>query len=406
MTDLTLMAAGAEVRQAAWTQQIRRSALQELLTEASRPEILSLALGLPAAELFPSEDFAHASLHVLATDSRALQYGPPSQSLKRWIVSLMKQRGVTCRESQVFLTTGAQQGLSLLTRLLLDPGGTILTEELVYPGFQQAVQPFQPIKLTVPTDLETGMDVDAVDDLLSNGVRPALIYTVTDGHNPLGVSMSPAKRRRLTDLASYYGVPIIEDDPYGFLSYAGTPSPALRSYNDQSVFYVGSFSKIFAPAVRVGWLIVPEELIPNLAILKESSDIDSATFSQRALAAYMDTGLLDQHLPKLCRTYRARRDAMLLALDRYFPREARWHCPNSGVFIWVELPGQVDSTELCKFAMSRERVAFVPGRAFCMVDSSRANASMRLNFSHSSPEKIEEGIARLASALNAMERVD
>src|SRR4029077_3495299 len=182
MSDLSLMAAGAEMRQAAWTQEIRRSALQDLLVEASRPDILSLALGLPAAELFPAAEFAHASLHVLATDSRALQYGPPCQALKLQIVSLMKQRGVNCCESQVFLTTGAQQGLSLLTRLLLDPGGSVLTEEFVYPGFTQALQPFQPVILTVPTDLDTGMDVNAVEVLLREGARPALIYTVTDGH--------------------------------------------------------------------------------------------------------------------------------------------------------------------------------------------------------------------------------
>ncbi|MCA1566082.1 MAG: PLP-dependent aminotransferase family protein [Acidobacteria bacterium] len=402
MLKLVTTPATPEIRQAAWTHEIERSALQDLLAEATPPAILSLALGLPAAELFPAAAFAQAAQRLLSTDERALQYGPPSAALKRQIVSLMKRRGVACREAQVFLTTGAQQGLSLLTRLLLDPVGQVLTEELVYPGFQQALQPFRAVCLTVPTDLRTGMDVDAVESLLRTGQHPSLIYVVADGHNPLGVSMSRDSRLRLTELARRYGVPIIEDDPYGFLSYDGEPAPPLRAFDERWVFYVGSFSKIFAPALRVGWLVVPEELTPNLAILKESSDIDTATFTQRALAVYLETGALDAHLSMLRDAYRARRDAMICALEQHLPPAARWHVPAAGVFVWVELPGPVDTGELFKVAIRQEGVAFVPGCAFRVGESSCADASLRLNFSNSSPALIEDGVARIARALKRM----
>jgi 2-aminoadipate transaminase len=397
---LTAPAQGEGVPLPGWTELLRRSPLEELLPTASRGDIISFALGLPAPQLFPVRDCAAAAARVLRAQGQAsLQYGPPPPSLKRHVVRLMGSRGVECGEGQVFLTAGAQQGLSLLARLLLGPRGQVLTEELVYTGLQQAVAPYRPRTLTVPTDPETGMDVGAAEALLAGGARPAFLYAVTDGHNPLGVSMSLEKRRRLAGLARRHRVPVVEDDAYGFLHYDEEMLPPLRAFEAEWVFYVGTFSKILVPGFRAGWLVAPPSLAPALGSLKESSDINTATFAQHTVAAYLDAGRLPAHLRALRREYRARRDAMLRALAEHFPRGAAWRSPRSGFFIWVELPGEVNLDEVLRDAIETERVAFVPGRSFSADARPRAARSMRLNFSNCTPERIAEGIARLGRVL-------
>ncbi len=385
-----------QLRLAHWTESVERSALQEMLQTASRPDIISFGLGLPDLKLFPIDTYMRVVAQMVTEASGMLQYGPPSQSLKASIVALMAQRGVSCREEQVFLTTGAQQGINLLAHLLLEPGSQVLNEKIIYTGFQQVLEPFQPRILTVLTDSETGMDVNMVESLLESGARPAFIYAIPDGHNPLGLSMSLEKRKHLVALARQYGVPIIEDDAYGFLSYDNISISPLLALDKDWVFYVGSFSKILAPALRVGWLIVPEALIPKLSIVKEASDIDTATFSQRTISAFLNAGHLPGHLDRLRREYSTRRDTMLCSLREHFPDRAHWGKPSSGFFIWVELPNGVDTSELLKEAVETERVAFIPGGAFCVGGSRQARHCMRLNFSNSSLEFIEEGIARLA----------
>lgn len=389
----------ASLRLAEWARNISPSALQEMLTEASRPGIISFALGLPAPEFFPAAAFAQIAGQVLATDARTLQYSPHLQPLRRQVCELMKQRGVECFEEQVFLTAGAQQGMSLLARLLLEDGGKVITEKFIYLGFQQVLEPFRPEILTVETDPETGMDVEAVESLLRSGHRPAFIYSITDGHNPLSVNLHPAKRERLVELAKAYHVPIIEDDAYGFLNYSEAMSPPLRALNDRWVFYVGSFSKILAPALRAGWMIVPPELIEPLSIVKESADIDTATFTQRLINAYLESGQFPAHLANLCAHYNSRREMMAHALEACFPNEARWNVPESGFFFWVELPATINLDRLFKVAIEREQVAFIPGNAFSVPGAGRQTQSIRLNFSNSTPERIEEGIARLAKVL-------
>jgi 2-aminoadipate transaminase len=390
---------GAEL--AGWAQGLQRSALQEMLFAASRPDIISFALGLPAAELFPAAALAEAAARVLPANSGALQYSPPLLSLKRHVRELMRRRGVNCLEEQIFLTAGAQQGMSLLSRLLLEPGGRVVTEELIYTGFQQILEPLRPQILTVSTDPETGMDVGAVEQHLSSGARPAFIYAITDGHNPLSARLHPSKRARLVELAERYRVPIIEDDAYGFLCYEDS-LPPLRALSERWVFYVGSFSKILAPALRVGWLVVPEELILPLSVIKESTDIDAAPLSQRIVNAYLDTGQLPAHVDVLCTQYRLRRDVMLRALAENFPDGARWTRPDCGFFVWVELPPAVEIDELFRRGIEHEHVAFIPGHAFGVNNRRPAAPSMRLNFSHSTPARIEEGIPRLARVLKAM----
>ena len=401
----TLSQSAETMSLAHWTRTLRPSPLSVCLALTARPDILSLALGLPAAELFPCQDFLASAHKVLVSDPRALQYGPPLHSLKKHVVSLMEGRGVSCTEEQVFLTTGAQQALSLLARMLLNQHDEVLTESLVYPGLQHVLEPYQPRLLTVPTDTKTGIDVDAVECLLAGGARPAFIYVIPNGHNPLGIEMSLTKRRHLVDLAGRYQVVIIEDDPYGHLCYEGSPSPPLRALDDQWVLYVGSFSKILAPALRVGWVVVPEWLAHKLAPVKEAGDLNTATFSQRAISAYLDTGALPSHIESLCREYKIRRDTMLDALDEYFPHEAEWVAPQSGFFIWLELLKNVDTGRLLQEAVESQRVAFLPGRAFSVGSDGLGSNCMRLSFSTCTPQDIEEGIRRIACALRSMRRI-
>jgi 2-aminoadipate transaminase len=225
------------------------------------------------------------------------------------------------------------------------------------------------------------------------------LYVIPDAHNPLGVSISLAKRERLVEVAHHHGVPIIEDDPYGFLYYNNQPVPPLRALDGEWVFYLGSFSKILAPALRLGWLIAPEMLIPRLTVIKEADDLESSALTQRAVAAYLSAGYLPAHLDKLRQEYGYRRDTMLRALRRYFPAEARWTEPDGGMFIWVSLPEAVNTTELLAMAVEAEKVAFIPGQAFVSVADCHASHSMRLNFSNCAPPQIEEGIKRLARVL-------
>ena len=384
---------------AGWARGLEQSALQKMLVATSRPGINSFALGMPAVEFFPAEALAEATARVLSESAGALQYSPPLQSLKHHVRELMKRRGVDCREEQIFLTAGAQQGMSLLSRLLLEPGRSVITEELIYSGFQQVLAPFQPNVLTVSTDAETGMDVDAVEQYLKSGARPSFIYSITDGHNPVSVRLSSSKRAHLVELAERYRVPIMEDDAYGFLCYED-PLPPLRALSDVSVFYVGSFSKILAPALRVGWLVVPEELILPLSVIKESTDIDAAPLSQRIVNAYLDTGGLPAQIDMLRTQYRLKRDTMLRALAENFPDTARWTKPECGFFVWVELPSTVDVDELFRRALEDEQVAFIPGHAFSV--NNKRSSSIRLNFSHPTTARIEAGIPRLARVLKSM----
>ena len=382
-----------------WTANIQRSALQEMLSALATPGLLSFALGLPAPELFPIEGYSRAVAKALSQGPGAFQYSHSLEPLKKQIVKLMEQRGLACREGQILLTSGAQQGLSLLTQLLLNPGGQALTEDLLYPGMRQVLELHQPRILTVPCDVRQGIDLNALEYLLADGARPAFLYANTDGHNPLGISLSLQARTRLVALAREYRMPILEDDAYGLLYYGDQMLPPLRAFDDHWVLYIGSFSKILMPALRIGWVIIPEEFIPQLSIAKEASDIDTATFAQRTASAYLESGEMSDHLKKLRACYRQRRDIMRGALKRYFPRESRLSDSNSGFFIWVELPDELKTTPLLRRSMEQEKVAFIPGEAFAVGNRHRADNCMRLNFSNCEPEQIEEGIRRLARAL-------
>ena len=382
---------------------MKPSTLLQLLARAAGPEVVSFAVGMPASELFPQAAFAEACNRVLETDASALQYGMPTPRLKRHIVHLMALRGVECREDEIFLTTGSQQAMDLLGRLLLDPGGTVLLEDKVFDGMRIALRTHVPRFVTVPTRARTGIDVDAVEGLLQNGLRPAFLYLVPEGHNPLGASLGVEARRRLLELSEDYDLPLLEDDAYGFLNYEQHAKPPLRAVETRRIFYLGSFSKIFAPSLRVGWIVAPPELMPRLSALKHAADVDTASFSQRALADCLDQLNFPAHLRSLREAYRERRDRLINALERHLPDgqvaggSVRWCRPESGFYVWLELWPGADAGRILETALE-EGVAFTPGEVFSGGDPV-ARHCLRLCFACLSGERIDEGIARLVRAL-------
>jgi 2-aminoadipate transaminase len=386
------------IQLAEWTQGIERSQLQKLLPRANQAGIISLALGLPDPDLFPTAALARACEYVLCSERDALQYAPPSETLKQQIVNLMACRGVACTTSQIFITSGAQQGISLLSRILLGPQNVVFVEEFSYPGFIQAVSLHRPQLVTIKSSTTDGIDIDDLESKLKQGLKPDFLYVIPEGHNPQGSSMGADKKYQLANIAARWGFAVIEDDAYGFLQYDGAQRPALRAINDSNILYVGSFAKILAPSLRVGWLVVPEYMVQSLSVLKESTDIEIRTYSQRVVEVYLDTNDLQCHIEQVRFTYEAKRNLMVKSLQDMIGDELAFKVPPAGLFIWGSLNSLQDTTKLLESALSHQKVAFLPGEAFSTVRSDNNNY-LRLNFSHSGIAAIPEGIRRLARAI-------
>jgi 2-aminoadipate transaminase len=383
-----------------WLRGRGRSALRRMVERVSRPGVLSLAGGLPAPELFPAREYGAAIARVLERDARALQYGASYEPLRERVAALLRERGIACEAGDVLLTSGAQQALGIAAALLLSPGAPLVFEESVYTGALEAVAPYSPRILTVGTDPRTGMDVDALEALLVSGERPAFVYAIPEAHNPVGATLSAEKRGRLAELAERFHVPLIEDDAYGLLVYDGAPATPLKALAPEWTLYVGSFSKVIAPALRLGYLVVPPGLRQAAQLVKESADLECSALTQRAVAQLLEDGFLPGHLARLRDVYRERRDAMREALEVEFPAGARVSRPRGGFFVWVELPGDVDADVLLDRALAEEGVAFVPGSAFA-ADGRSGRASLRLSFAGQPPEAIREGVRRLGRLLRA-----
>ena len=379
---------------------LKRSVMRELLALAVDPKIISLAGGLPASELLPLAEVRRCLDEVLAGDAaRALQYSPPYEPLRQWIAEWMALRGVTCSSEEVFITGGAQQGLAILSRLLLDRGEAAVIESVTFTGVQQVTAGRGANVRTIPTDLVSGADVDALERALRTEPRPRLIVLIPDFHNPLGVSLSSDKRRRVATLAADFGVPVIEDDPYSALRFEGETAPPIKAYDQAGlVFYVGSFSKLIAPALRLGWIVAPTALSDRITVLRESLDLESSGLIQRAVHRFLSQGCLEPHLDQLNRANRQRRDVLLAELGRHFGDGGRWTRPEGGLFVWLSLTPEVDTWDRFRRALER-KVAYIPGAAFA-VDGGARNA-LRLNFSNVGPERIPEAVGRLAEALRA-----
>ena len=385
------------------------SAIRELLKLIENPEIISFAGGLPAPEVFPAAEIEAAARRVLTDHAAtALQYGATEGylPLRELLVRHMARYGIEVTPANVLVTSGSQQALDLVGKLFVNSGDHILTEEPTYVGALQAFTAYQAQYLTVPID-EDGMRTDCLEEALRAG--PKFLYVLPNFQNPGGVTLSLERRWRLVELASRYGTPIVEDDPYGQLRYEGRHLPPLVRIDAEhhgsarrghpyrgGVIYLGSLSKTLAPGLRVGWIVAPGEVVARLVQMKQGMDLHTSTFSQMVVHEVARGGFLDRHVRRVREVYGARRDAMLAALERFFPPGVRWTRPQGGLFLWATLPEGCDTAELLKEAL-KEKVAFVPGAAFHPNGGGRN--TMRLNFSYSRPEVIEEGIRRLGSVV-------
>lgn len=374
------------------------SAVREILKVTERPEIISFAGGLPAPELFPIAEIARAHARVFEEEGpAALQYSTTEGwlPLREWIAARMRQRGVAAEADRVLITTGSQQGIDLVGKVLLERGDTVVVENPCYVAALQAFSAYEASPIPVESDDE-GMRVDQVEEALTH--HPKLIYIVSEFSNPKGTTLSPERRSRLVDLSHQYGVPILEDNPYSELRYAGVaPRPLAALDRDGLVIHIGTFSKTLSPGMRLGWLIAAEPIFKEAVIAKQAADLHTSTVEQRAAALLLQDFDYDGHIGLLCRVYGERCKTMREAIEHHFPPGTRWTKPEGGLFLWVELPETVSAEEMFQQAL-RERVAFVPGTSFFSGEP-RTNF-MRLNFSNQKPEMIEEGIRRIAAILN------
>lgn len=379
---------------------VRSSAVRDLFAAASRADMISLSGGMPEVSRVPwhaAADAAHAAIE--REGAVALQYGSSDgrPELRRFIVELMQENAVRIRPDDVIVTAGAQQALDLLGKIFIDPGDVVICEGPTYVGALQAFSAYQPDIRCVPMD-ERGMRTDRLEELLRRlGPRGAkFIYTIPNFQNPAGVTLSAERRRRLLELASEYDIPVVEDDPYGRLRFEGGHVKPLRAL-DEDVIYLGTFSKIFAPGLRLGWMVAPRPVLAKVLLAKQAADLCGSNFAQVTAERYFLGTRWRRVLQDLTRTYSERRDAMLAALEEHFPPEAVWTHPEGGFFVWVELPQFVDAKAMLAEAVEKG-VTYVPGDGF-FPDGRTGRNCMRLAFCYAEPEAITEGIRRLAEVL-------
>jgi 2-aminoadipate transaminase len=397
-------------RYALRTQRMRRSEVRELLKLTEQPGVISFAGGLPAPEVFPIAEFEEACVRVLRdAGPRALQYSTTEgfRPLREMIARHARRYGLTVGADNILITTGSQQALDLIGKVFLNPGDHVVVERPMYLGALQAWNAYEAQYTSVTVD-DQGAVIEELEAALRGG--PKFIYALPNFQNPTGVTLSIERRRALVRLADHYGVPILEDDPYGQLRYEGEHLPPLvaldaefRSGNGNpytgNVMYLSTFSKTLAPGLRLGWVVGPEAVIERLAMVKQGTDLHSSTFDQMVAYEVARGGFLDEHVRSIRRVYRERRDVMLAAMAEHFPPGLTWTRPQGGLFVWVTLPAHLDAADVLREA-ARERAAFVAGSAFHPDGSGRNTA--RFNFSNADPAQIRTGIARIGAVLGRL----
>lgn len=375
------------------------SEVRALFAVASRPEVVSLAGGMPYVQALPTDDVLGAVRDMLDDHgAMSLQYGGGQghPALRGRLVDLMRAEGIDGDPEDVVVTTGAQQALDLIGKLFVDPGDLIAVEAPAYVGALTAFGAYEPSYLQVEID-DDGMVVDQLEDALVHGARPKFVYTCPNFGNPTGVTLSYKRRQRLVALCREAGIPIIEDNPYGLLRFEGEALPALRTLDPDNVLYLGTVSKVFSPGVRVGWAMAEPSVVQRLVLAKEAADLCGSSFTMLLTERYFaDEERWRRNLATLVETYRARRDVMLDAIGEHFPDGAMWTTPAGGFYVWVTLPDWFDTRAMLAAAVER-RVAYVPGTAF--YPDGRGGNQMRLAFCYPTEDRIREGIARLGGLL-------
>ncbi|MGH2801767.1 MAG: PLP-dependent aminotransferase family protein, partial [Thermoleophilaceae bacterium] len=394
---------------AARTKVMKSSTMRDLMAVTARPEVISLAGGLPDTSTFPPDTFAAVAQRI-ATEScaKALQYGPTEGlgETKECIAAVMAAEGMRVDAEDMVVTTGGQQVIDLVAKTLIDPGDVVIAEGPTYPGAVPVFCAYEAEVVQVEMDAE-GMRVDLLDETLDrlerDGRRPKFVYTVPTFQNPAGVTMSLPRRRRLVEIAHERELLVLEDNPYGLLRYEGDALPPLFAL-DRGVYvmYLGTFSKILSPGIRLGWVVAPPPVLEKINLGKQGADLCTSTLAQLMVQAYFERASWRDYVDSLTAVYRARRDTMLDALAEHFPRQAEWTRPSGGLFIWATLPDFIDTTDLLARAL-RENVAFVPGEAAFL--DGRGRSSMRLNFSASDEESIREGIRRIGEVVTEQVRL-
>jgi 2-aminoadipate transaminase len=385
------------------TKVMKSSAMRDLMAVTARPEVISLAGGLPDTSTFPPDTFAAVTQRIAAEScAKALQYGPTEglRETKDCIAAVMGAEGMRADPEDVIVTTGGQQVIDLVTKTLVDPGDVVIAEGPTYPGAVPVFSAYQAQVVQVDMDAD-GMRVDLLEEILDRlereGRRPKFVYTVPSFQNPAGVTMSLPRRRRLVEVAHERELLVLEDNPYGLLRYEGEPpSPLYALDGGVYVMYLGTFSKILSPGIRLGWVVAPPPVLEKINLGKQAADLCTSTLSQLMVQAYFERGRWRDYVDSLTAVYRARRDTMLDALADHFPRQAEWTRPAGGLFIWATMPDFIDTTDLLARAL-RDNVAFVPGEAAFL--DGRGRNSMRLNFSGCDEESIREGVRRIGEVV-------
>ncbi len=375
------------------TRNMKPSAIREILKLTQRSDVISFAGGLPAPHLFPTERLRAAADAVLAErGAEALQYGPTEgyAPLRAWVAAQLGAggaKGVTAQHVQI--VSGSQQGLDLLGKIFLDPSDTLLVAAPTYMGALRAFDAYEPRYLSVPTDAE-GMLPDALEAALKT--RPKLVYVIPNFDNPAGVTTSLPRRKLLVELAARYGVPILEDNPYGELRFTGDALPNLYTLAPEGVVYCGTFSKIMVPGFRLAWVVAPPEVLALVTRAKQAADLHTATYTQMIAFEVTQDGFMDAQIDKVRTYYKGQRDLMLAALTAHMPEGVAWTRPDGGMFLWCTLPKGMNATEIAYEAVS-EGVAYVPGETF-YTDGTGLN-TLRLSYSVATAAEIESGIAKL-----------
>lgn len=379
---------------------LKASEIREILKITERPDVISFAGGLPAPEFFPIKELAKVTQEILETDGyAALQYSPTEGfGLLREIIAdkRMLKAHVNTTKDNILITSGSQQGIEFCARLFLNDGDYIICEDPSYLGAINVFNTYHAKYLTVPMD-ENGMIMEELEKILQSNHKPKFIYTIPDFQNPTGITMSIERRQRLVELANQYNIPVIEDNPYGDVIFDGKRNPAIKSFDTTgSVIFLGSFSKTFCPGLRIGWMCASQELLSKFIMLKQISDLQCNTLTQREVAYYMNENDLDEHIADIVHVYKKRRDVMLNAMKKYFPATIKYTNPNGGLFTWVELDEKINAADLLVAALEK-KVAFVPGAPF-FANGDHKNF-LRLNYSNMSEDKIEDGIKRLGQVI-------
>lgn len=378
------------------TRGMNTSAIREILKVTERPGITSFAGGLPSPHAFPVAEFAAACAQVLRDDgAAALQYGPSEGygPLREQVAASLPW---PVDPAQVLITTGSQQGLDLLGKVLIDTGSRVLVETPTYLGALQAFAPMEPQAEGVASDAD-GILPHALPAQLAAGTAPRFLYVLPNFQNPTGRTLTETRRAALVATAAAHGLPLVEDNPYGELWFDQPPPPPLAARHPEGCLYLGSFSKVLAPGLRLGFLVAPRALYPRLLQAKQAADLHSPSLNQRLVSAVMQGGFLERHVPTIRALYKAQRDAMLQALRHNMPAGVAWNSPDGGMFLWVRLPAGLNATALLPRAVERG-VAFVPGAAFYA--GAPDDHTLRLSFVTAGAEQIHTGIAALADTIH------